>query len=184
MSNKFIDDLPRKEVYAQLIAILSNRRRNEEGDLLIGIDDPTLKEILEMNNEEMHELMGTFNKYIMGLGLTTVEYQYKGYVWYALKSMYSAPIELTDDELAILGAIIMFFHKEESQQIEFTELVNYIIQRNFYTEFKVKKLIQSLQSNGYIERKGRMLEFGPRALIEFSEEAREQIAAQAAELLF
>lgn len=181
---KPIDNLPRKEAYAQLLAILTNRRKNAESILLIGLDEPSLREVLGVNLEELQNLLKEFNDYILGLGLTVVEYQYHGYVWYAIKSMYSSPIELDDQELAVLGTVIMFTEKQERQEVDFSEIIQYLTQREYFTEFKLRKVIQSLQMNGYLERHGKEITFGPRTLIEFSDEARTQIAQQTNELLF
>ncbi|MFW9928537.1 MAG: hypothetical protein ACFFD1_04020 [Candidatus Thorarchaeota archaeon] len=183
MSDLPIDDLPRKETYAQLLAILTNRRKSSEGNLLIGLDEPNLRQVLGAE-ENFKSLIDEFNDYILGLGLSLVEYQYHGIVWYAIKSLYSAPIELTEEEIAVLGTMIMLTEKQERQKIEYSELTDYLVKRNYFTDFKVRKIIQSLQANGYLEREGKFVVFGPRTLIEFSDEAREQIAAQATELLF
>ena len=80
-AEKFVDNLPRKEIYAQLLAILTNRRKNKEGFLLVGLDEPSLRDVLGLSLEELQSLMKEFNDYILGLGLTVVEYQYQGYVW-------------------------------------------------------------------------------------------------------
>ena len=183
-SDRPVDVLNRKEVYAQLFAILTNRRKDAENNLIIGLSDPDLRQVLGMDTEELQELLKEFNEHILGLGLTVVEYHYRGFVWYAMKSMYSAPIELSEEELAVLGTFIMLCEKHESQKIEAVELTDYLIQRNYFSDFKLKKLLQALQANGYLERLGKFLNFGPRSLIEFSDEARTQIAAQANDLLF
>ena len=98
--------------------------------------------------------------------------------------MDSSPIELNEEELAVLGTVIMFTEKQERQEIDFSEVLQYLIQRDYFTEFKLRKLLQALQMNGYLERHGKEITFGPRTLIEFSDEARSQIAQQANELLF
>ena len=182
-SDSVIDILPRKEVYSQLIAILTNRRKSTEGNLLIGLDEPSLRQVLG-EEENFRNLLNEFNEYILGLGLSLVEFHFNGLVWHAIKSQYSAPIELTEDELAVLGTMIMLCDQQERQRIEYGELVNYLVQREYFTDYRIRKLIISLQTNGYIEREGKYVAFGPRTLIEFSDEAREQIAKQAHDLLF
>ncbi|OLS16746.1 MAG: hypothetical protein HeimC3_51660 [Candidatus Heimdallarchaeota archaeon LC_3] len=182
-SDSVTDILPRKEVYSQLIAILTNRRKSTEGNLLIGLDEPSLRQVLG-EEENFQSLIDEFNEYILGLGLTVVEFHYNGLVWRAIKSLYSAPIELSEEELAVLGTMIMLCDQQERQRIEYTVLVNYLVQREFFTDYRIRKLIQSLQTNGYVEREGKYLAFGPRTLIEFTDEAREQIALQAHDLLF
>jgi hypothetical protein len=183
MSEDQIDALPRKEVYSQLIAILTNRRKSTEGNLLIGLDEPSLRQVLGQE-ENFQSLMDEFNEYILGLGLTVVEFHYRGLVWRAIKSMYSQPIELSEEELAVLGTMIMLSEQQERQRIEYSELVNYLVQREYFSDYRIRKVIQSLQSSGYAEREGKYVAFGPRTLIEFTDEAREQIALQAHDLLF
>ena len=98
--------------------------------------------------------------------------------------MYSQPIELNEEELAVLGTLIMLFDQQERQRIEYSELVNYLVQREYFSDYRIRKIILSLQTSGYAERQGKYIGFGPRTLIEFTDEAREQIALQAHDLLF
>ena len=78
----------------------------------------------------------------------------------------------------------MFTEKQERQEIDFSEVLQYLIQRDYFTEFKLRKLLQALQMNGYLERHGKEITFGPPTLIEYSDESLTQIAQQANELLF
>jgi len=181
-----ISNLPTKEVYGQLISILSNRRRDKDGKLIIGITERELQHVLNHSTvEETQDLMKEFEEFLLSLGLSLVKFPFKEYSWYAIKSLYAAPIELKEEELAILGAFIMLVEKNENKKTEMNTIIDYLSIRDYFNEYKIKKILKFLLDNGYIA-KGKLgkLSYGPKLLIEVNEEARMLIANQASELLF
>lgn len=180
-----IDDLPQKEVYAQLFAILSNRRRNIDDQLVIGYAQEDLSKVLNTPLEETEELIQEFNAYLLGLGLSVVEFMYNKQTWYCIKSLYAAPIELSEEELGVLGGLIMLAEEKNQEYIEQAKLLEYFITREYFNEHRLRRTITRLIQNAYIEKQsGGKLAYGPRTLIEINNESRRKIAKQAADLLF
>lgn len=189
--NELTSKLPTKEIYGQLIAILSNRRRDQDGRLIIGITEYELKNVLNHSTlEETRELMnGDFASFLLSIGLSLTNFDFISKSWYVIKSLYAAPIELKEDELAILGAFIMQIEKIhdgiEDKSTDLKSLVDYLITRDYFNEYKIKKIAKFLIDNGYLfKKKSGKYTYGPKTLIEINEEARKLISSQASELLF
>lgn len=181
-----LQELPIKEVYGQLISILSNRRRDAEGKLVIGITEDEIKRVLNHTTlEETQELMQEFGVFLLTIGLSLVKFPFQSQNWYAIKSVYAAPIDLKEDELAILGTCIMLIEKNENKNTEMRAIVDYLTIRDYFNEYKIKNKLKFLMTNGYIT-KGKLgkLRYGPKLLIEINEEARKLIARQTTELMF
>ena len=178
-----VEDLPRKEFYAQLFSILANRRQNSEGQLLIGFSEKGLMEVLESGLEETKELLSEFNDYLLGLGLSVAEFFYQRERWYCIKSMYAAPIELNEEELGVLGTIIMLMEGKEKSFVEQSVLIDYLTTREYFNEYRLRRLLSRLIDSAYIEKLGGKLRYGPRTLIELNEEVRRNIKLQAEDLL-
>ena len=79
--------------------------------------------------------------------------------------------ELIEDELVVLGSFIMITEKEIKKRINSSEL-NFLVQRKYFTEFRLRKLLQNLVHNGYLVKDGKTITYGPRTIIEFSDTAR------------
>ena len=180
-----IDTMPIKEVYGQLLAILSNRRRNKDGHLIIGYDMPGLSTVLNKTVEETTNLLSELNSFLLGLGLSVITYQQDQKEWAAIKSLYAAPIELHEDELAVLGTIIMLIEEKKQPKVEIQSLVDYLEKREYFNEYKIKRILKDLTNLGYIKKASAGgLTYGSRTLIEINDEARRLISQQASELLF
>ncbi|MHA2363639.1 MAG: hypothetical protein ACXAC7_06755 [Candidatus Hodarchaeales archaeon] len=180
-----IDSLPRKEAYSQIFSILTNRRQNSEGHNLIGYSEEGLTTVLNRTIDETQKLLNEFNEYLLGLGLSIVEFIYQGEIWYCIKSLYAAPIELNEEELGVLGTLIMLAEENKQDFIEQSTLIEYLTTRKYFNEYRLRKLISRLINSAFIEKKsGGKLAYGPRTLIELNEEVRRQIARQAEDLLF
>lgn len=182
-----LDDLiPVKEQYSQLIAILSNRRRNNDGKLIIGYSEVELKQVLNHETiEETRELLNELNDFLLTIGLSIIFFPFNSKTWVAIKSMYAQPIELREDELAILGSIIMQIEHAKDHVIDLSSIVEYLTSRDYFNEYKVKRIVKYLADTGYIHKtKLGKYAYGPKLLIETNEEARKVIADQTTELLF
>lgn len=180
-----IENLPIKEVYGQLLAILTNRRRNADGNLLIGYEVETLSSVLNKTSEETNNLLTEFNEFLLGLGLSISTFQHEHKDWAAIKSLYAAPIELQEDELTILGTLIMLLEEKKENKLETQKLIDYLSKREYYNEYRIKKVVKELIKLGYVKRASAGgITYGPRTLLEINEEARRFISQQASELLF
>lgn len=180
-----IENLPIKEIYGQLLAILSNRRRNKDGSLIIGYDIQGLSSILNKTVEETNELLSELNSFLLGLGLSVVTYQQDLKDWTAIKSLYAAPIELHEDELTVLGTIIMLLEEKKETKVETQKIIDYLAKREYFNEYKLKRILKNLADNGYTKKASSGgLTYGTRTLIEINDESRRFIAQQASELLF
>jgi hypothetical protein len=185
-TNDPLEKLPIKEVYGQLLAILTNRRRTRsEGGLIIGYAINELSTILNKSVEETNDLLSEFNEFLLGLGLSIITFQIEQKDWVAVKSLYAAPIELQEDELAVLGTIIMLHSEPKIIKVETQKIIDYLTKREYFNEYKIKKIIKSLIDSGYVQKAtSGGLTFGPRTLIEINDESRRFIAQQASDLLF
>lgn len=180
-----IENLPIKEVYGQILAILSNRRRNKDGALLIGYSVSELSVVLNKTMEETSVLLSELNEFLLGLGLSVTTFQQDQKEWAAIKSLYAAPIELHEDELTVLGSVIMLIEQNKEPKIETQKVIDYLAKREYFNEYKLKKLIKNLMDLGYVKRStSGGLSYGPRTLIEINDESRRFISQQASELLF
>lgn len=180
-----IENLPLKEVYGQLLAILTNRRRNKDGTLLIGYPIDELSVVLNKTVEETNQLLAELNEFLLGLGLSVATYNEPNKEWVAIKSLYAAPIELHEDELTVLGAIIMLIEENKGSKIETQKVVDYLAKREYFNEYKIKKIVKSLMDAGYLKKAtSGGLAYGSRTLIEINDESRRLISRQASELLF
>ena len=180
-----IDNLPIKEVYGQLLAILTNRRRNKDGSLLIGYAVEELSVILNKTVEETSQTLSELNDYLLGLGLSVATYQSNQKEWVAIKSLYAAPIELQEEELTVLGTVIMLVEQSKEPKVETQKVVDYLAKREYFNEYKIKKIVKSLQDLGYLKKApSGGIAYGSRTLIEINDESRRFISQQASELLF
>ena len=180
-----IDNLPIKEVYGQLLAILTNRRKNKDGTLLIGYEVNELSVVLNKTIEETTQLLSELNEFLLGLGLSVTTYQNNQKDWAAIKSLYAAPIELQEDELTVLGTVIMLIETNKEARMETQKLVDYLSTRDYFNEYKIKKIVKELTNVGYLKKApSGGLTYGSRTLIEINDESRRFISQQASELLF
>ena len=180
-----IENLPIKEVYGQLLAILTNRRRNADGNLLIGYEVDALSGVLNKTVDEINNLLTEFNEFLLGLGLSVSTFQQEHKEWVAIKSLYAAPIELQEDELTVLGTLIMLLEQGKTVKLETQKLIDYLAKREYFNEYKIKKIVKELINLGYVKRASAGgISYGSRTLLEINEESRRFIAQQASELLF
>ena len=180
-----IAGLATKEVYGQVLAILTNRRRNKDGTLLIGYAVDELSVVLNKTVEDTNQLLSELNEYLLGLGLSVATYQSNQKEWAAIKSLYAAPIELHEDELTVLGTVIMLIEQSKEPKVETQKIVDYLAKREYFNEYKIKKIVKTLQENGYLKKStAGGITYGSRTLIEINDESRRFISQQASELLF
>ncbi len=180
-----IENLPLKEVYGQLLAILTNRRKNKDGMLLVGYPVDELSVVLNKTVEEANQLLAELNEFLLGLGLSVATYHVNNKEWVAIKSLYAAPIELHEDELTVLGTVIMLIEESKEPKVETQKLVDYLAKREYFNEYKIKKIVKGLIDSGYLKKASSGgLGYGSRTLIEINDESRRFISQQASELLF
>lgn len=189
-----VEDLPKKELYGQLIAILGNRRKDVSGRLLVGFEKGELCQTLGRGEGELQEVLEGFNTFLLSIGLSVVEYERRNQTWFALKSLYAAPTELDEEELAVLGAFVMLAEerrrgldekeRQKDLHVDLSKLVEYLVEREYFNEYRLRRVVKQLQDSSYLDRTAGKLSYGPRSMIELNEESRRQIASQAADLLF
>lgn len=180
-----LENMPIKEVYGQLLAILTNRRRNKDGALIIGYSIDELSIVLDKTIDETNILLSELNEYLLGLGLSISTFQSDQKEWATVKSLYAAPIELHEDELTVLGTVIMLIEESKQPKIETQKIIDYLSKREYFNEYKIKKLIKDLTDLGYLKKANSGgLTYGSRTLIEINDESRRFISQQASDLLF
>lgn len=180
-----IENMPIKEIYGQLLAILTNRRRNRDGGLIIGYSVDELSVLLNKTIDETKILLSELNEFLLGLGLSISTFQLDHKEWAAVKSLYAAPIELHEEELTVLGTVIMLIEEAKEPKIETQKIIDYLSKREYFNEYKIKRLIKNLTDLGYLKKAtSGGITYGSRTLIEINDESRRFISQQASELLF
>ena len=94
------------ETLQELFIACASRWRTAEGQLGIGVPKKKLLEALGIEEAGLRPLLDQLTGRLAPLGLDLVEYYYARDRWYAVKSVFPAPNELDEYELAALGVVI------------------------------------------------------------------------------
>ena len=79
----------------------------------------------------------------------------------------------------------MLIEEKKQPKVEIQSLVDYLEKREYFNEYKIKRILKDLTNLGYIKKASAGgLTYGSRTLIEINDEARRLISQQASELLF
>ena len=100
----------------QLFIALTARWRKDDENLAVGINQRKLLEALEINKENLGELLEQLKSKIEELGMELIEYIYQGETWYAIRSSYSCPGEITKEEEATLAVVIGYMESQKKPE--------------------------------------------------------------------
>ena len=123
-------------------------------------------------------MLADLKEYIKKLGLECIEYIYEGEIWYAIRSNYVAPVELEAEEEAILAVIISLIEDTKQQKIEINAIKKKLILGKYCSEYQIKNILNQLEQLAYIQKKKQIVSYGPRLLLELTENARKHIAQE------
>ena len=74
--------------------------------------------------------------------------------------------------------------EQERKSIEQTALLEYFVSREYFNEYRLRRIINRLIESAYVSKQAGKLTYGPRTLIELNQEVRRRISNQATNLLF
>ncbi len=185
---------------AELFLALTTRWRTERGVLGVGVPRRRLAQALG-DEGALHDALGELTGRLVGLGLELVEYEFGGETWMCLRSLHVAPSELDDTQQGVLGTLIMLVEQESAEpsqpqtkstvagkqtNVSAAKLQELLVgsgRQSYLSKGRYDDALRALEHLGYVIRKGRSLQYGPRLLIEYPPDAREAIAEQAHRLV-
>lgn len=174
------------EALQELFVALTTRWRRENGKLAVGVTRAKLLKTDGITPAVLDELFKKLRDKLKELGLELVEYVYDGDVWYAIRSTYVSLTELQNEEEAVLAVLIAALEtapgskKEVAGEVLKKRLVN----GKYFTDSQMERVLKNLEHLGYLDRQKKLLLYGPRTLLEFSEDARKHIQEQCGRLIF
>lgn len=174
----------------QILLALSSQWRRPDGSLVFGQPKRKLRQKMGISMIDLENLLKDFRKEIKPLGLELFSYSEDGEIWYCIRSKYVVPNELDMEQQAVLGTIIYFVEKEsekdipnENHSINPNLLQKKLVDGGYYSDYKLSKILQTLESLSYIQRERKSISYGIRTKIEFKPEKRKEIAEQTGLLL-
>lgn len=175
-----------EEALQELFIAITARWQREDGTLGIGVSRSQLTTAGEISSDVLDNLLDTLRKKLAELGVELLEYMYDGDIWYAVRSSYVCPSELRSEEEAMLA---LFISELESSSKAPSEILvknckQKLIGGKYFSEHQFDKIVRNLETLGYIKRKRSSILYGPRTLLEFSEESRKHIAEESHRLVF
>ena len=168
------------ELYAQLFAVLSARHRDENNRLIIGVKEEDLRDALQVSKKELDNIIKQFQEQIISFGLEVVRYSISRVHYYAIRTIYGVPSELTDEEYATLGAIISLTEDTKLSKtfISRKKLEAKLVAGGYLTKYQLERILRSLEEAGYIINERGKIKYGSRTKIEFDEDRRKAIAEE------
>lgn len=168
------------ELYAQLFAVLSARHRDENNRLIIGVKEEDLRDALQVSKRELDNIIKQFQEQIISFGLEVVRYSISRVHYYAIRTIYGVPSELTDEEYATLGAIISLTEDTKLSKtfISRKKLEAKLVAGGYLTKYQLERILRSLEEAGYIINERGKIKYGSRTKIEFDEDRRKAIAEE------
>ena len=173
------------EVYAQLFAALSARHRDENNRLIIGVAEEDLREALQVSKRELEHIIKQFQEQIISLGLEVVRYNVNKIHYYAIRTIYGVPSEISDEEYATLGVIISLMEEGELSRsfISKKKLDTKLVAGGYISKYQLERVLKTLEEAGYIINERGRIKYGPRTKIEFDEDRRKAIAEETSKWL-
>lgn len=175
------------EVLQEMFVALTSRWRTDEGQLAVGVGRRKLMAALDVDEAGLRPLLDELAGRLGPLGLELVEYYHARDRWYAVKSVFAAPNELDENEQAVLGVVIALVEESKrpsEARIPLARLKRILVRGKYLTQYRLDKVLASLEHLGYLRRTKGGHAYGPRTLIEYGEESRRNIAEEARELVF
>jgi hypothetical protein len=173
-----------QEALQELFIALTTRWRMDNGVLAIGISKGKLLKAGNIQTAALDDLLQKLRARVSDLGLELVEYLYAGESWYALRSTYVCPNELTNEEEAVLGVVIANIETNNGKQVSLDNVKKKLLAGKYFSDYQLDQILKRLEQYGYLEKKQKMASYSPRTLLEFSADTRKHIAEQAQRLVF
>ncbi|MGE3854178.1 MAG: hypothetical protein AB7K09_20765 [Planctomycetota bacterium] len=194
---------------AEVFLALTTRWRTPRGVLGIGVPRAQLSEALG-GEPELDEALATLRGRMVGLGMEVVEYRFESDQWYCLRSVHVAPTELAEDQQGVLGVIIMLIETDDADgdataadapatrkrrraldgdqpRVAATRVADLLTGggpgTGYLSRSRLDDILRELETAGYIVRRSRHIQYGPRLFVEFPDDARLAIAEQAGRLI-
>ncbi len=170
-----------EDAIQELFIALTTRWHQEDGVLAIGVPQSKLLKAGGIQAPALENLLKELREKVSSLGLDVIEYLYKGERWYAIRSNYVAPSELTEEEEAVLAYIMSHLENcgERKQQVQLSTIKKKMLAGDYLTETQFDRVLRQLEHLGYIERHKQFIQYSCRTLLEFNESARKHIAEEA-----
>lgn len=181
------DPVAGDEILSELFVALTARWRGPEGNLAIGVSARRLIGALGVSAGDLGVLLDRLVERVAPLGLELVEYYHERDRWYVLRSVHPAPTELDEWEQSTLGVVIAM--AEETKRGADAAVPGHKIQRllvrgKYLSLYRLDRALSRLEALGYLVRKKGGYAYGPRTLVEYSEESRKNIHLEARDLVF
>lgn len=173
-----------EEMLQQVFIAITARWHRESGPLAIGVTRSRLKTAGAMSEEELDSVLAKLRGRLDGLGLDLVEYLYEGEVWYAVRSGFACPSELSGDDEAALAVLMSAVEPDETNKVSLEALKKRLVTAKYCTDYQLDRILKNLEHLGYIQRKSKMIGYGPRTMLEFSKDARKHIAEECGRFVF
>ena len=179
-SNEISNESNFNELFAQLFAVLSARHRDENNRLVIGVKEEDLRDALQVSKRELEDIIKRFQKQITPFGLEIVRYSIGRTHYYAIRTIYGVPSELSDEEYATLGAIISLIEDTKLAKtfVSKKKLDAKLVAGGYLTKYQLERILRNLEESGYIINDRGKIKYGPRTKIEFDEDRRKAIAEE------
>lgn len=181
--NKDANDIL-QEAMQELFIALTTRWRRDNGVLAIGVSKNKLLKAGNIQAGNLDELLQKLRARVADLGLELVEYLYQGESWYALRSTYVCPNELSSEEEAVLGVAIANIEANNGKPVSVEQIKKKLLAGKYFSDYQLDQIVKHLEQLGYIEKKMKLVSYSPRTLLEFSGDARKHIAEQTQRLVF
>ena len=169
------------ELHAQLFAVLSARHREDNNRLVIGVKEEELRNALQVSKRELENLINDFQEKIIPFGLEVVKYSINRVrYYYAIRTIYGVPSELSDEEYATLGVIISLIEDSNLAKLFVSrkKLDVKLVAGGYLTKYQLERILRNLEDAGYIINDRGKIRYGPRTKIEFDEDRRKAIAEE------
>lgn len=191
MTDSILSPHQRRDIWPQLMAILSARWRNADDQFNVGVPKETLHEVISEYDENLlpEAVLEEFSSYLLDLGIILVEYQIETTRFYCLRTVQARPNELKVEEQAVLGVIIHFIelrkeNEERSRnEVEMSMVTDRLVKGNYVTKNALAKHLQELETRGFIRRTRNKIMYGARIHVEFDERSRKEIQEQVRRLI-
>ena len=148
--------------------------------MIIGVKEEDLRDALQVSKKELDNIIKQFQEQIISFGLEVVRYSISRVHYYAIRTIYGVPSELTDEEYATLGAIISLTEDTKLSKtfISRKKLEAKLVAGGYLTKYQLERILRSLEEAGYIINERGKIKYGSRTKIEFDEDRRKAIAEE------
>lgn len=187
-----MNDTPRilhedEQLFAQLFTCLTTRWCQRDGSLAIGAPESRLLDALNTSHDTLERILEQLQTQLTKLGIELVRYYLHDETWYCLRSIFTAPNELTIEEQAVLATIVALIENERKEHhreiVKFKILRDKLVKGDYMRPHKLRQILSTLKNLGFIQRSAKGITYGPRTLIELRPETREELHTEVLDIL-